>query len=110
MLDDFFHAPSDERVVVVAIEGKALPHAIQVRRQGRSEPVEGNLVVVVEVLQHANYLADGTDVRVQCVIIVVERLNASEVGVGEVDTQDQMQPSTIDDIGEKGIAVHLYPP
>jgi hypothetical protein len=105
---NFIDSASDQRVIVVAVEGKALSHALVVGREARSKAVERDLIVVVEVLQHAHYLANGQDVGVAVVIGVVQRL-PPEVGVGEVDAQQQVQPRPVHDVGQKGIAVYLCP-
>lgn len=107
-LDDLIYASRDQGMIVVAVECKALSHTLVVRRQAGPEPVYCNLIAVIKILQHTNDLPDSRyvlvllfDVRMQVVIL--------EVGVSEVDAQDEMESRPVGNIGQKGIAVYLLP-
>jgi len=104
-LDDLFHSACHQRLEVVPVQRKALPHRLVVGREFGSEAVECDLVVVVEVLKHADYFFDGQDVEVLVVALGMQR----ESGVGVVDAEDEVKPGAVDDVGEEGVLVDLLP-
>ena len=72
-LDDSVDPAVHQRLKVVAVEREALAHRLVVRRQLGPEPVQRDLVVVVEVLQHTHDLPYGQHIRVFAVLLLVQR-------------------------------------
>ncbi len=89
LLDSTCH----QRLEVVAVQSETLAHIFVMWRQFGSEPIESDLIVVVEVLQHSNDLYDRHFEEIFLFLLM-----QSHSGVGVVDPQNQMQPGSVDDV------------
>ena len=70
--DNLFYSTDNDRVKIVAIQRKTLTHATVVGWKLGSESIQGDLVVIIKVLQNTDYLSNRIDIRISSVLDLMQ--------------------------------------
>jgi hypothetical protein len=109
VLNDLLDSTHHDGVEVVAIEGKTLPHILVVGGQLGSKSIQGNLIIVVKILQHTNYLPDSLNIGICAVDYFMQTHPILRVRIAEVDPQNQVEGRPVNDVRDEAVSNDLSP-
>ncbi len=84
-LNNLLNPTNNNRIEIIAIQGKALPNRSIIGRQLRTKPIQGYLIIIIEILEDANDLANALNIGIGIVVYMMIIGGGVQIGVGKIN-------------------------